>query len=142
MAKQTRAPRKNIVKAEPLNETLTVTETVTETLEPIVNETPMEIVKEPLEELPRPVKVFWHKRCIDEKKTTKTTLKPHEVLTLTDGTVTIEEKLVPVYSLKRGKRIYYLIDVTPSDIVKAAQEKERRDTLKKNEEDAKEALKK
>jgi len=139
MSTKKRAPRKGIVKAEPLNETLTVTETLVEVVnepsEPIV-----EVPSEPIvEEKPREVRVFWHKRCTNDKKTTKTTLKSHEILRLTDATVTIDEKIVPVYSLKRNKRIYYLIDVTPNDIVKAASEKKRLDALKEAESKVKEA---
>lgn len=135
-----RAPHKEIVKAEPLNETLTVetlVEVVNEPSEPIVKEPEKPIVK--VAEESRKVRVFWHKRCTNEKKTTLTTLLPSETLTLTDGTVTIEEKIIPVYSLKRGKRIYYLIDVIPNDIVKATLAKEKRDTLKENERLAKES---
>lgn len=104
----------------------------------------------------RLVTVFWHKRCA-ENKITKTTLYAKETLRKTDGSVTLPNPLFkdaattpdepetiikPVYSLKRGKRIYYLHDVNELDIVKAAREKGRLDTLKKEEDAAKEALKK
>jgi len=132
MSKAKRVPRN--VKAEPLNETLTVTETLVE----VVNE-PLEPIVEEKPEEPRSVLVYWHKSCSNVKKTTKTTLKVNEILRLTDATVTIDEKIVPVYSLKRNKRIYYLIDVTPNDIVKAASEKKRLDALKEAESKVKEA---
>ena len=137
MSKAKRVPRKGIVKAESLNETLTVTETLVE----VVNE-PLEPIVEEKPEEPRSVLVYWHKECSNVKKTTKTTLKPNETLRLTDKVLTIEEKPVPVYSLKRNKRIYYLIDVTPSDIAKAALAKQKADTLKEDERKAKEALEK
>lgn len=70
---------------------------------------------------PRQVRVFWHKSCTDLKKTTLTTLKPEETLVKTNGTVTVENETLEVYSLKRGKRIYYLTDVTEQDILRAQQ---------------------
>jgi len=102
----------------------------------------------------RSVKVFHHKRCTDEKATTKTTLKATETLKLTDGTTSRPNPLykdaettpnetptitMPVYSLKRNKRIYYVIDVTPTDILKAQMAKEALDLQKANEEKANEA---
>ena len=116
------APRKPIVKEESINEVLTI-DPVEETLEPIVNDSP----EAPVSETPEPiierkVRVFWHKACSDEKSTTLTTLKPDEVLTKTNLSLTGPEGHVKdVYSLKRGKRIYYLLDVTPQDITRAFQ---------------------
>ena len=93
----------------------------------------------------RPLTVFWHKVCSDPKKITKTTLYAKETLKKTDGSVTLpnpsfkdaettpEEPLTitkDVYSLKRGKRIYYLHDVTPTDILKAKIAKEASDKAK------------
>jgi hypothetical protein len=89
-----------------------------------VKEEPKDIINE----TPRKVKIYWHKACNDEKKITNTTLKVDEYLRITDGKVTVPAPTaddanatvtLPVYSLKRGNRIYYLTDVTPSDIVKA-----------------------
>ena len=77
----------------------------------------------------RQVKVFWHKECLNDKKSTLTTLKAEETLRKTDAKVSVPDPKDPsksltldVYSLKRNKRIYYLYDVTPQDIVRAEQE--------------------
>jgi hypothetical protein len=108
-------------------------------LQPAVNETSTDVMdtpkgKDPVEEAleiiqePRKVKVYWHKRCSNEKDTTVTTIKSDEFLKKTDGTAVIPSPTaedpnatttVPVYSLKRNKRIYYLTDVTPQDVLKA-----------------------
>ena len=114
-----------------------LTETVTETLEPPVNETSEEKINEP-----RSVRVFWHKRCENVKESTLTKLRPEESLTKTDSSLTDPEGNVKdIYSLKRGKRIYYLTDVTPQDIVKAALIKKEKDELKERQRIEREALK-
>ena len=136
------------------NETSTETEVVTETLteeHPDEKETP-DPVKEAQEliskQTDRSLTVFWHKVCTDPKKVTKTTLYANETLKKTDGTVTLPNPLFKdaettpdepltitkdVYSLKRGKRIYYLHDVTPTDILKAKLAKEASDKKKAEE---------
>lgn len=116
---------KENVKKNKTNAAPTIVATVSKT--PVA---PQVIVKEPEEPKevilvnePRVIQAYWHKACKDIKKSTKTTLKVEEHLRLTDGKVEILINDVPtqtsVYSLKRGNRIYYLYDVTPSDIVKA-----------------------
>ena len=130
------------VNAEAANTILTET--------PIVKETP--VVKDPVEEAQeivndRKVKVFWHKQCTNVKESTLTTLYAKETLKITDGKVSVPSEENPeelviknVYSLKRGKRIYYLYDVTPQDIVKAEQEAVKVALEKTAEREAKEAL--
>jgi len=137
------APQEN-VNAEATNTSLTVAP------QEIVN-TP--IVKDPVEEAQeivndRKVRVYWHKHCSNVKESTLTTLYAKETLKLTDGKVSIpseenQDELVikNVYSLKRGKRIYYLFDVTPQDIVKAEAEAVKVVLEKTAEREAKEALK-
>ncbi len=121
----TAAASKEIVKANTSNEVVTENPIVEETLT-----APQDPVKEAQEIVnDRKVKVFWHKACINEKESTLTTLKKEELLKKTDGKVSVpsaenpEELIIKdVYSLKRGKRIYYLHDVTPQDIVRAEAE--------------------
>ena len=132
------------VNAEAANTSLTVAP------QEIVN-TP--IVKDPVEEAQeivndRKVRVYWHKQCSNIKESTLTTLYAKETLKLTDGKVSIpseenQEELIikDVYSLKRGKRIYYLFDVTPQDIVKAEAEAVKVALEKTAERESKEALK-
>lgn len=104
-----------------------------ETTETDVMEQPVSTPSDPVNEAKeiiadRKVRAFWHKRCSNVKESTMTTLKAEEILKKTDGTATIpaptEENpdatiTVPVYSLKRGKRIYYITDVTPQDITRS-----------------------
>ena len=148
---------KENVKAETSNETVTETPIVKEPQEepivkepqeePIVGETPKDPVKEAQEIInDRKVKVFWHKACINEKESTLTTLKKDEVLKKTDAKVSVpsengENIIKDVYSLKRGKRIYYLHDVTPQDIVRAEAEAVKKAQEAAAEKAAKEALK-
>jgi len=114
-----------------------LTETVMETLENPVEET----LEENLNET-RSVRVFWHKHCENVKESTLTKLRPEEILTKTDSSLTDPEGNVKaIYSLKRGKRIYYLFDVTPQDCVKAALKKKEIDELKERQRKEKEALK-
>lgn len=75
----------------------------------------------------RKVRVFWHKACLNSKESTLTLLKADETLKKTDAKVSVpnpenaEDLIIKdVYSLKRGKRIYYLHDVTTADIEKAS----------------------
>ena len=86
----------------------------------VEGEKPKEDVK-PIED--RKILAYHHKACADPKKATNTTLKSTEHLRSTDGKVTKDvdgtPTIFPVYSLKRGNRIYYVLDVTPQDIVKA-----------------------
>jgi hypothetical protein len=132
--KETSKPIVNVSPEEPVTETL---EPVTETLEPPVNDSLEETINEP-----RSVRVFWHKSCRNVKESTLTTLRPEESLTLTDSSLTDPEGNVKaIYSLKRGKRIYYLIDVTPQDCVKASLIKKERDELKERQRIEREALK-
>jgi len=92
----------------------------------------------------RALTVFWHKAC-KEGKVTKTTLYAKETLRKTDSSVILpnpeykDQETTPdvsptitkdVYSLKRNKRIYYLHDVTPTDILKAQKAKEASDKAK------------
>lgn len=139
---------KEIVKAETSNETVTETPIVKEPQEePIVGETPKDPVKEAQEIInDRKVKVFWHKACTNEKESTLTTLKKDEVLKNTGAKVSVpsengENIIKDVYSLKRGKRIYYLYDVTPQDIVRAEAEAVKKAQEVAAEKAAKEALK-
>ena len=111
------------------------------------NETP-DPVKEAQEliskQTDRSLTVFWHKAC-KEGKVTKTTLYAKETLRKTDSSVILpnpeykDQETTPdvsptitkdVYSLKRNKRIYYLHDVTPTDILKAQMAKEASDKAK------------
>jgi hypothetical protein len=136
------------VKVETPNDTLTQEPIVGETPEePIVGETPKDPVEEAQEIInDRKVKVFWHKACTNEKESTLTTLKKDEVLKKTDAKVSIpseggENIIKDVYSLKRGKRIYYLHDVTPQDCVRAEAESVKKAQEAAAEKAAKEALK-
>jgi len=114
------------------------TATETETLEKPQEETPNETPTTPAVATRR---VFWHKACADEKLSTLTKMKPEDSLKLTDGTVTKDGTIFPVLSLKRGKRIYYIFDVSPEEL--AAAKKAHKETLDAKEADrkAKEALK-
>jgi hypothetical protein len=161
----TAAASKENVKVETPNDTLTQEPIVGETLkepqeevkvetpndtltqEPIVGETPKDPVEEAQEIInDRKVKVFWHKACTNEKESTLTTLKKDEVLKKTDAKVSIpseggENIIKDVYSLKRGKRIYYLHDVTPQDCVRAEEASVKKAQEAAAEKAAKEALK-
>ena len=135
------AAKKN-VKAKTSNETVTPTPIVEET-----PTTPQDPVKEAQEIVnDRKVKVFWHKACTNEKESTLTTLKKDEVLKKTDAKVSIPSEdgtpvIKDVYSLKRGKRIYYLHDVTPQDCVRAEEASVKKAQEAAAEKAAKEALK-
>ena len=126
---------------EVVNETLdvvvneTVTEVVNETFIGPINETVTEVVNEQITE---PVneesevenvkiterRVYWHKACKNEKESTMTKMKSDDVITLTDAMITLEDAegnktIKPVCALTRGKRIYYLFDVTPWELKNA-----------------------
>lgn len=140
-------PAKKIVKAKTSNDTqTTITETlepeiVTETQEPEIvtenPETPTNVqVTETVKDTSR--RVFWHKACSDEKKSTITKMKPNDVLTYTENKVSDPNGNVkPVLSLKRGKRIYYLSDYTPEELTSAQQTFNDKKALKEAEEKAK-----
>lgn len=143
-SKKTNTPAKpNAKKSQPIviDEPVTA---VTETLE----ETPNTSVETPIVETPKePVKiserrVFWHKACKNEKESTITKMKPEDVLTLTDGSVTDDQGNVKtVLSLKRGKRIYYLTDYTPEELTIAQQIAKAKKESKEAEKKAKETPK-
>ena len=143
-------PANEIVIDEVLTEEIVNEEIVNEPTNEIVNEivnekssdTTLTDVKDPVKEAQeivndRKVRVFWHKACVNEKETTLTQLKASETLKKTDAKVSltnpefVDAEKTPnelptiikdVYSLKRGKRIYYLHDVTPTDITRAEEQ--------------------
>ena len=147
-SKKTNTPAKpNAKKSQPIviDEPVTA---VTETLEETLEETPNTSVETPIVETPNePVKVserrvFWHKACKNEKESTMTKMKPEDVLTLTDGSVTDDQGNVKtVLSLKRGKRIYYLTDYTPEELTIAKQIDKAKKESKEAEKKAKETPK-
>ena len=59
------------------------------------------------------VQLFWRKSCDSVKDGTKTEIKADEVFTRTSHKVMVDGKEETIYSLKRGKRIYY----TPSSFI-------------------------
>ena len=121
----------------------------------VINEELKEEIKEDVKEesgpkfptADRKLKVYWQTHC-NPKESTLTTLYVNETLKLTDGKVSIQSEedpevylTYPVYSLKRGKRIYYVLNVTDEDINKAEAEALLTAKLKSAERAAKEALK-
>ena len=59
------------------------------------------------------VQLFWRKSCDNVKDATKTEIKADEVFVRTSHKVMVDGKEETIYSLKRGKRIYY----TPSSFI-------------------------
>ena len=106
-------------------------------------------------------RLFWQKACNDVKQSTNTVIKPDEVFVLTDrkvwalpdgkkpqNTTDNAPVEVPVYSLKRGKRIYYTFYVNPDQIAAAtkagqakAEAKAAADKIKADEKAKKDAEK-
>jgi hypothetical protein len=104
-------------------------------------------------------RLFWQKTCHSIKESTNTEVKPNEVFVKTPHQVQIPNPdatqaaatpyvTVPVYSLKRGKRIYYTPYVSPEQAAAAevlatskATEKAEKEAAKKAEKEAKEAEK-
>ena len=118
-----------------------------EVIDPIVND-PIVIDSQdpikPIEEIvitSRKVKVFWHKSCINDKESTLTTLRVEETLTPTNASIIVDEIETPIFSLKRGKRIYYLYDVTPQEAVNAHSRNKELLALKDSQRAARIALK-
>lgn len=104
-------------------------------------------------------RLFWQKACNNIKESTNTEIKAGEVFGATDKKVFIENPKagqegepkaieVPVYSLKRGKRIYYTPYVTPEQATAAMEANKVKEEAKataakaKEEEKAKKAAEK
>lgn len=96
-------------------------------------------------------RLFWQKSCADIKASTMTEIREGEEFTKTGNTVMIQREgdeqpiEMPVYSLRRGKRIYYTPYVTEEQAAVADQayqaKMEERASKEKEKEDARAARK-